>query len=368
MNTRQDEPEKDRAAIARESRFTKISWVVTIALVILMVAALVWQPTNAQSSPSQAVSLPGAGATPTADPSQAALPDFSPSQMLDAVIRHAVTHTNAPDWSHLQQQDYTVAKGDSVFAISVQFKLKPETILWANYDTLNDDPDQISPGLVLHIPPVDGVYYQWQDGDTLQGVADRFKAAPDAIVAFPANRIDIANPVISAGTYIMIPGGWREVRQWIVPTIPRGPAGVLKSVLGPGACDTTDGGMGGSGAFIWPAASHIVSGNDFWSGHLGLDIGAGEGMRVVASDSGVVVFAGLSYGGYGYMVMLDHGNGYQTLYGHLSVVSVGCGQSVARGVQIGLAGSTGNSTGPHLHFEVRFMGGFINPWHVLPAP
>jgi len=89
---------------------------------------------------------------------------------------------------------------------------------------------------------------------------------------------------------------------------------------------------------------------------------------VYASDGGVVVFSGWSTGGYGNTVVIDHGNGYQTLYGHLSSAAAGCGRSVSQGTVIGYAGSTGNSTGTHLHFEVRYLGGFISPWYVLPAP
>ena len=91
-----------------------------------------------------------------------------------------------------------------------------------------------------------------------------------------------------------------------------------------------------------------------------------EGVPVYASDSGVVVFSGWANGGYGYMIMIDHGNGYQTVYAHLSQVLTVCGQSVGQGATIGYGGSSGNSTGPHLHFEVRYQGGFINPWFVLP--
>ena len=68
------------------------------------------------------------------------------------------------------------------------------------------------------------------------------------------------------------------------------------------------------------------------------------------------------------MVMIDHGNGYQTLYAHMSSIVASCGRSVAKGAVIGYAGATGNATGPHLHFEVRYQGGFVNPWYVLPAP
>jgi murein DD-endopeptidase MepM/ murein hydrolase activator NlpD len=155
----------------------------------------------------------------------------------------------------------------------------------------------------------------------------------------------------------------------VIPDIPRGRAGVAKSVYGAGACPGGYvGGAYGTGFFVWPTANHVLSGNDYWSGHLGIDIGAGIGDPVHAADSGVIVFAGWSTQGYGYMVMIDHGNGYQTLYAHLSSVGVTCGSDVYQGGYIGAAGSTGNSTGAHLHFEVRYLGGFINPWYVLPAP
>jgi murein DD-endopeptidase MepM/ murein hydrolase activator NlpD len=154
----------------------------------------------------------------------------------------------------------------------------------------------------------------------------------------------------------------------VIPTIPRGKAGVSRSVYGPGACEGGYEGAYGTGTFVWPAANHFLSGNDYWSGHLGIDIAGFTGDGIFAADSGVVVFAGWATGGYGYMVMIDHGNGYQTVYGHMSVVSVSCGQSVYQGGYIGAIGSTGNSTGSHLHFEVRYLGGFINPWYVLPAP
>ena len=89
-------------------------------------------------------------------------------------------------------------------------------------------------------------------------------------------------------------------------------------------------------------------------------------MPVVASDSGVVVYAGWDTTGYGNVIMIDHGNGYATLYAHLSALNVGHCASVSQGQVIGAIGSTGNSSGPHLHFEVRLNGGFVNPWDVLP--
>jgi murein DD-endopeptidase MepM/ murein hydrolase activator NlpD len=263
---------------------------------------------------------------------------------------------------------YTVETGDSVFEIADRFNLTPETVLWGNYALLNDNPDMISVGMELRIPPVDGVLYEWQPQDTLADVAGRFKAAPQDILNWPGNDLDLVNTQIASGSLLMVPGGQREFRQWLIPTIPRGSAGVASSVYGGGACEGGYEGAYGTGTFVWPAGNHIISGNDYWTGHLALDIAAGDGAPIYAADAGVIVFAGWANGGYGNTVMIDHGNGYQTLYGHMSSVTARCGQSVSQGGTIGIAGSTGNSTGTHLHFEVRYQGGFVSPWFVLPAP
>jgi murein DD-endopeptidase MepM/ murein hydrolase activator NlpD len=318
-------------------------------------ATLPKDPTSEDAS-----SIGDAGLSKSAEPQD--------GQPLSVISRRSELRTIIPNRPSEDVRPYTVEKGDSVFEIAAHFNLKPESILWANYDQLNDNPDMISLGMELNIPPVDGVLYNWKAGDTLDGVAGQFKVSPEDILNWPGNNIDLADRTIEPGSLVMVPGGKREFRQWIIPTIPRGRAGVSQSVYGGGACEGGYDGAYGSGAFIWPAGNHGLSGNDYWDGHLGIDIAAGEGAPLYAADSGVVVFAGWATGGYGNMVMIDHGNGYQTLYGHMSSVKVGCGQSVSQGTIIGFAGSTGNSTGAHLHFEVRYQGGFVNPWYVLPAP
>jgi murein DD-endopeptidase MepM/ murein hydrolase activator NlpD len=294
------------------------------------------------------------------------LPGYFTASPDQGIVLISALHTNIPSRSRTEVVEYTVTTGDSVFGIAQSFNLKPETILWANYDLLNDSPDMLNPGMQLNVPPVDGVYYQWQAGDTLESVAEKFHAKVQDILSWEGNNFDLTDPKVELKQWIMIPNGHREFKQWLVPTIARANSGVSKSVLGSGACEGNYSGAYGSGVFAWPTASHTLSGNDFWSGHLGIDISGSLGDGVFASDSGVIVFAGWAYGGYGNMVMIDHGNGYQTLYGHLSSISAGCGQSVYTGTYIGAVGSTGNSTGPHLHFEVRYLGGFINPWYVLP--
>ncbi|GAB4580639.1 MAG: hypothetical protein Fur0022_33810 [Anaerolineales bacterium] len=319
-------------------------------------------------APVVATEIPPPTSIPEDTEANVVLPPYQTGTGLFSVFRIPNLRTTIPTRPTTDIRQYEVDTGDSVFGIAAFFGIEPETVLWANYDLLNDNPDFLEPGMELYIPPVDGVYYQWQEGDTLEGVAQEFEAEIEDIIGFLGNKIDLYNPVIEPGTMVMIPGGHREFRQWLIPTIARGSAGVNTTALGPGACTGSYEGAYGSGAFIWPAANHYLSGNDYWSGHLGLDIAAGEGASIYAADAGVVVFAGWANGGYGNTVMIDHGNGYQTLYAHMSSVAIGCGASVSAGRTIGYSGSTGNSTGAHLHFEVRLNGGFVNPWFVLPAP
>lgn len=345
-----------------------VAWIVALSLV-LFAAYLGWQMVPGKAT----VPVQNASAETIAfleeplDP-MVSLPKYAHAKYSHALVRKVVPRTVIPSRPSFEVKSYTVELGDSVFEIASNFKIKPETLLWANYDQLNDNPDMVSIGMSLNIPPIDGVYYQWQDGDTVQSIATRFEAKIDDILNWSGNNLDLTEPTKSPGEWVMVPGGHREFRQWIIPVIPRGAAGVSKSVYGAGACEGGYEGAFGSGGFIWPAGNHSLSGNDYWSGHLGIDIAAGEGAPIYAADSGVVVFSGWATGGYGNMVMVDHGNGYQSVYAHLSNASASCGRSVGQGQIIGYSGSTGNSTGAHLHFEVRYLGGFVSPWYVLPAP
>jgi len=123
----------------------------------------------------------------------------------------------------------------------------------------------------------------------------------------------------------------------------------------------------GSGLFNWPTDKRFLVGKNYnvWS-HPGLDLGGDIGDPLYAADGGVVVYAGWNVWGFGNLVIIDHGNGWHTLYAHMSQINVTCGQGVTAGTILGLAGSTGRSTGPHLHFEMRYNGGNVNPWDYLP--
>lgn len=349
---------------------SNVAWGAAILMVVLMVL-VIWQRVPAVraaaegvESAEEAALMPANAETPSSDLT-GIMPQMETEPGLDALVRETNPKTIIPTRGRTETDTYTISKGDSIFGIANEYKVKPETILWANYSILNDDPHMISIGQELKIPPVDGIFYEWKEGDVLEKVAEKFNANVQDILEYPGNNLDIANPVIEPGTSIMIPGGWRPLRPWVVAVAYAPKSGVNKGIKGPGGCEISAGGAVGSGTFVWPAGNHFLSGNDYWSGHLAIDIAAGEGAPIYASDSGTVVYAGPIGGGYGNMIMIDHGNGYHTLYAHLSAVGVRCGQSVGQGSLIGFSGSTGNSTGAHLHFEVRQNGGFVNPWQVL---
>ena len=297
-------------------------------------------------------------AIPTAASENAPLPELVIANVPQSLDRYAQLHTIIPSRPRSDPQSYVVEAGDSVFGIAQKFKLKPETVLWANFNLLNDNPNMLSTEQNLTIPATDGVLYKVKAGDTIESVAKKYKADPEDIIGWPGNKIDIADPQLIVGRTILIPGGTREMRTWVVPTIWKANSGANKTVNA--GCAATSN-VGGTGVFMWPADNHSISGNDYWSGHLGIDIAAGYGANVYAADSGVVVYAAGIGGGYGLMVMIDHGNGFHTLYAHNSQILVTCGQGVRKGQLISYAGSTGNSTGAHLHFEIRYMGNFVNP-------
>jgi len=336
------------------------------SLVFLAVALMVtFRSADIQVFVPEATSIPidfgDAGAE-----SVFAIPEYSPGGAGEEMSRSTFFQTNRTDNHSYQAIDYVVQPLDSIFAISEAHQIEPETLLWANEDRIVNV-DELSPGMELVIPPVDGILYQWKQGDSLDVVAAEYYANVTDIINWPGNPIaDLTNPIIEPGTLVMIPDGEGDFEAWVRPVIPVGASGVDTSVYGPGGCSGSFSGAYGSGFFIWPTPIHSLSGNDFWDGHLAIDLATDPSTPVYAADSGVVIFSGWSTGGYGNMVMLDHQNGYQTVYAHMSSATVGCGQSVGQGQTIGWGGSTGNSTGNHLHFEIRFNGGYVNPWWHLP--
>jgi murein DD-endopeptidase MepM/ murein hydrolase activator NlpD len=298
----------------------------------------------------------------TGEPSAASQPQVgAPVLSVDgggfsSISRKLQLKTNIPERERYESTIYRVSRGDAMLSIAEKFKLKSETLLYVNTQ-LEDNPHNLKPGLELTIPPVDGLYYTWKEGDTFESVAEKFYTTADEIINFPGNRVDLTDPKIDSGKTVMVPGGSRELQNTLIPT-----SGGDSSGGGTNACG---GGPVASG-FGWPASSHNISGNGYGPGHLALDIQANEGEAVFAAGSGIVTMAqgGWNYG-YGNVVQIDHGNGYVTVYAHLSVINVGVCTPVGQGAVIGAAGNTGNSFGAHLHFEIRVGGSSVNPYSIV---
>ncbi len=262
---------------------------------------------------------------------------------------------------------YTVQAGDTMFGIAQTFNLAPETILWANSE-LKDNPDLLSVDMDLAVPPADGVLHTVQKGDTLESIASKYKVTADAISTAIWNNL-VPGQELTAGQTLFVPGGKRELVVWQLPaTTKPATATGARGWTNAGQCLNVSANAVGTGKFIWPSNAHWVSGNPYAWWHRGVDLSAHLGDPIYAADTGTVLWAGPNSWGYGNMVLLDHGNGWQTLYAHLSQVYVRCGQQILQGATIGLAGSTGNSTGPHLHFETRNNGDLPNPLNNLPSP
>lgn len=247
-------------------------------------------------------------------------------------------------------QVYIVRPGDTVLGIAARYDIKPDTILWANPE-LEANPDMLRVDDRLVILPVDGVLHVVRSGDTLSSIAAKYKVNAEAIASYPLNKMESVNTPIAVGTQLVIPSGIKPYipRQVVAYQNEEVPASALK----------------GSGAFVWPTSGTITQ--PFWNGHRAIDVGAWTGTPVIAADNGYVVAARNGWNnGYGRMVMVDHGNGYVTLYAHMNSIFVRQGESISKGQQVGSVGNTGNSTGPHLHFEVRYQGTARNPFNYLP--
>jgi murein DD-endopeptidase MepM/ murein hydrolase activator NlpD len=259
-----------------------------------------------------------------------------------------------------------VQAGDTLFGIAERFNLKPETLLWGNFFTLKDDPHTLQPGQVLNILPIDGTYHYVTAGNTLEQIAKFYNVAPEAIASWPSNNLGVAGLTLTPNTYLVVPGGTRALQSWQLPSLPRTAQASARAASNFGQCPGGYTGIIGSGTLVWPTLTRTLSGYDYTSIHRGIDIRAKTGDPIAAVDAGVVTYAGWNDWGYGNLVVIDHGTGWESVYAHLSQWNVQCGQSVNQGELIGLAGSTGRSSGPHLHFELRNGSVYVNPWSVLP--
>jgi murein DD-endopeptidase MepM/ murein hydrolase activator NlpD len=274
----------------------------------------------------------------------------SASAVLSASTGDPDTDTMVSDKMRDKVLEYTVKEGDTVSTISEKFGVSADTVRWQNN---LQSKDSIKLGQVLQILPVTGVSHKVQKGDTVYSIAKHYDTSAQAVVDFPYNTF--ANDEtfeLAIGQTVVVPDGIK-------------PADVLWQPLARVKQITPNAGtVVASGSFVWPTSGSI-SQRFAWY-HKGFDVANSASPAILAADSGTVIVAGWpDSSGYGNRVVIDHGNGYQTLYAHMSQVYVVAGQTVARGSAIGKMGSTGRSTGTHLHFEVSYQGSKLNPLTVL---
>ncbi len=254
-----------------------------------------------------------------------------------------VTLESEKPWN--QVSEYTVKEGDTLSSIGAKFDLSIDSLKWAN-PSINWQ--KVKPGVVVKVPPVTGVVYKVKPGDTVYSIAKKFQTDAQGIVDFPMNTFsDDETFALVAGQTLIVPDG--IMSDEVAPSAPN-----IARVLTPDAGSVT-----ASGSFVWPAFGKITQ--PFRWYHKGLDIANHDGGAILAADSGTIVVSGWSNSGYGNHVIVDHGNGFQTLYAHMSSIAVTTGIRVNRGATLGQMGSTGRSTGTHLHFEIRTGSGNMDP-------
>ena len=244
--------------------------------------------------------------------------------------------------------EYEVQAGDTLSGIAARFGIGVDYIKWNNVDVA--DTNAIYPGLILQIPSVEGIVHSVKVNETVTEIATKYEADWRDIVEFRANGLAGDPNNIQPGSLILVPGGKK-----VVPVAP--------PPVRPGATEIPPASEAG---WTWPALGLLTS--PFGPAHpLGIDVAAPVGTPIYAANSGQVTFVGGNpCCSYGYHVIIDHGNGYETLYAHMSTFAVESGAWVNAGDVIGYIGLTGRTTGPHVHFELRRNGVYQDPLNYLP--
>lgn len=348
----------------------------------LLGIAAVDYPTPIPTLPPTPTLPPVDWARPTADPQDvvAAL-DVPAGGVLagSTIARETNPLTIIPQRSRSAVITYTVQRNDNLRNIAGRFGLTENTIIWSN-DRFYVNAMRI--GLELNILPVDGVYHRVQQPQSIADIAAEYAVDPYDIIDSEYNTLFGAVPqtILPESLWVVVPGGTgsTEPIYWdpgIVMTTTTtdgsNPVGtgvnagtdIASFAVGdPGSCgrQVVSGGSSPVGAPIW--ARYKIT-QDFSWNHGGIDLAVPPGTPVYAAGGGTVIFSGWSTWGYGYTVVIAHG-GTLSVYGHLNGAFVGCGQIVTAGQNIAVTGSSGRSSGPHLHFEIRGSGGApVSPWN-----
>ncbi len=272
------------------------------------------------------------------------LDEFTPPSAVLSSWDEAGTQTQISEKPRDKIITYKVEAGDTISTIAEKFGISEDTVRWANPEIKGD---KVVEGQELAIPPVTGLVIKVKKGETIYSIAKKYKTEAQNILNWPFNDFeDLDTFALRAGQTLVVPDGVMPEAQPVYS--PK----TVAQVTGPG-----------TGQFIWPTQG-TISQNPV-SYHMALDIANRSLPPVMAADQGTVVKVARERYGYGWHIIVDHQNGFQTLYAHLSDIYVTEGQGVSKGSVIGKVGSTGRSSGPHLHFEIRKNGTLLNPLNFL---
>jgi len=304
-----------------------------------------WQATpvakTSKPAAGQASIMPATAVVPSATPTATATLTQTATATATPTTTPTPTMTPTPTPTPLRVISYTVQNGDTLWSIAASHRLHVDTLRWSNPE-LARRPDYLRLGQKIVILPFDGVYHTVRRGDTVAKLAARYHVTAEIIKNCPLNHIPPSGK-LTVGQKIVVPGGYLQFN--FLP--PRQVAGYL---------------------YQWPLRGVVTQ--EFHDprnpSHNGIDIASLYGAPVYASRAGRVVMAKFDRTGYGFTIVLDHGDGWSTLYGHLEGFLVHKGEWVKTGQMMARLGGTGNATGPHVHFEIRHGRTRYNPRHFLP--
>lgn len=288
-----------------------------------------------------------ATAVPPTPLPQGPLPVINDSSL--APLPNPRTYQTKPPAHEFQMHE--VARGETPNIIAGQYGISAETLLGGN-SWLSQESNQLQVGAQLVILPVDGVLHQVRAGETLESIAELYRVTPQAIIDYAPNNLEFPFYRLVPESELVIPGA--SIGQFFFTA----PKSVATNAAGEPQWKVF-----GTGTYIWPSNGRCIT--QFYNGfHPGLDVSASEGSPVYASDTGTVTYAAFAAGtyyDYGNLIVINHGNGFETFYAHLSSIAVFPGQTVNQGDLIGFTGNTGRSSGPHIHFEIRDRDFRTNP-------
>ncbi len=251
-------------------------------------------------------------------------------------------------------QTYVIQSGDTPRIIAAKFDISPSTLLGGN-PQMSDESNALQKGATITILPIDGVLHVVRPGEKLEGIAEQYNTPVEDIIAYASNNLEFPFR-LEPDMQLLVPGAEVGSFHWTPP----------RTIV----YDDGEWAVVGTGSYVWPVNGRCLT-QGAWYGHMAIDVSTAIGDSLYAADTGTITYAAWAAGtyyDYGNLIVMNHGNGYETIYAHLNSIGVSAGQTVEKGQFIGATGNTGRSSGPHLHFEIRLQDVTLNPLNYLAGP